>query len=108
MTKQIKFEDIKLSYNGKVGCMCGCKGRYSLPTHVDINQAGRERGYAYDPEDVSDRRVKIAVKKINDALIKYEHLVKKDIRYDPGVNICINEMYAQFSDGNRNTVVYFK
>ena len=50
-------------YNGKVGCMCGCNGYYKVPA-VNKDLAGKERGYEYDEDDVSDRSVRIIAKKV--------------------------------------------
>ena len=53
----IKFENVIKSYNGTTGCMCGCKGKYSIPSHVEPDELGDEL--------CSDRSVKIAVNKVN-------------------------------------------
>ena len=50
-------------YNGKMGCMCGCNGYYKVPA-VNKDLAGKERGYEYDEDDVSDRSVRIIAKKV--------------------------------------------
>lgn len=98
----IKFEDVVKSYNGKSGCMCGCIGKYTLPSHTDLNKANAATGYdAYDASNVSDRRVKLALKKVNDALKHKDELKAK------GINVGIVQgEYAWVDDGSRNNVVY--
>jgi len=106
----ITIEQVTKSYNGKTGCMCGCNGKYKLPSHVSIEDANKAIGYeGYDEEDVSDRSVKIAVNKINKALDKYR-LMLVDGEYnsrDDNVNVGRNDDFAWFSKDGRNTVVYF-
>ena len=59
-------------YNGRTGCMCGCNGYYKVPA-VNKDLAGKERGYAYDDEDVSDRSVMIIAKKVlSNPNVKFE------------------------------------
>lgn len=50
-------------YNGRIGCMCGCKGYYKVPA-VNKDLASKDRGYPYSDEDVSDRSVSIIAKKV--------------------------------------------
>lgn len=93
--QKISFNQITKTYNGKSGCACGCNGNYTIPSHVSIEDANKEVGYnAYDAEDVSDRRCKIALTKINKAIDEYGHLVKYD---DRGVA----EYFGLNTDGNR-------
>jgi len=88
----IEFNKVVRSYNGRSGCMCGCRGTYSVPTH-STNEDERARS------KVSDRSVKIAIKKINDAINWND---PKDVEKH------VNEDHAYIDDGSRNTVVYFK
>jgi hypothetical protein len=60
----IKFEDVQKTYTGKAKqCMCGCKGRYSIPTSADPDLDGYQ---------VSDRSCKHTVRKLNE-LIDWEN-----------------------------------
>jgi hypothetical protein len=54
------LDNIAKVYNGKLGCMCGCNGRYSY------TQDGAENhGPGYDVMDmVNERSVKIIAKKV--------------------------------------------
>lgn len=51
------LQDVMTAYSGRPGCMCGCKGKYSVASEWQV-AAGVSRGYAVSPEDVSDVRVK--------------------------------------------------
>jgi hypothetical protein len=57
--KDIKFEDIISVYSGKKdkSCWCGCGGIHRTST-VSREAASKDRGYAYDDEDVNDRFVR--------------------------------------------------
>jgi len=104
----IKFEDVSKSYNGKSGCMCGCNGNYSIPSSTDIDAVNKEVGYiAYDKDNVSDRRVKIAVNKINKALTLQQDTLEGGRSCIGGVSVGINDNHAWVNDNGRNTVVYF-
>jgi len=89
--------------------MCGCNGDYKLPTHTSIEDANKEIGYeGYDEDSVSDRSVKIAVRKVNAALAEYsDKLVNGEYEGEYGLRVGRNEEHAYVDDGNRNTVVYF-
>lgn len=93
----IKFEDVRKSYNGKPGCMCGCKGKYAVASHYGIEAANKDAGYdAYDK--TSDRSVKITITKIN-SLINWN---------DPEcVKEHVNDNLAWFDTETRCYVVYF-
>lgn len=105
----ITIEMVSRSYNGKSGCMCGCNGNYSLPSHVVIEAANLSLGYeGYDDTDVSDRRVKIAISKVNKALAYHSHELDDDGEYNgDGVSVGRNDDFAWIDQGGRNTVVYF-
>ena len=98
------FENIFKSYTGKVGCMCGCNGTYKVPSHTAIEAANSDCGYkAYSAEDVSDRSVKINVKKIKAAFAMSEQQ-----RDEAGiVDIGMTDEYAFMQTETRNCVVYF-
>ena len=47
-------------YNGRIGCMCGCKGKYSY-----TEDGAKNHGPGYDVEDsVNERSVRIIAKKV--------------------------------------------
>lgn len=73
-------------YSGKMGCMCGCLGKYS---YTAMGAELREDGYdVYD--QVSERSVKIIAKKVlTDPEVKYE------------------DNYAFVERDGRQLVVYF-
>jgi hypothetical protein len=60
----IQFDEVRKSYTGRHGCMCGCKGVYRIPTHYGIEAANNEAGYAAH-DRCSDRGVKAALAKVN-------------------------------------------
>ena len=93
----IIFENVTKSYNGKRGCMCGCNGDYSIPSHVDLADANKAVGWeAYDEHN--DRKVKIAIKKINDAI---------DWNDPKDVAKHVTEHHAYTETDTRTSVVYF-
>ena len=105
----INIDQVKKSYNGKSGCMCGCNGNYTLPSDVSIDAANKETGWnAYDESNVSDRRVKIAVRKINEALDQYADRMKDGEFRDGDFSVGRTDKYAWVDTGSRNTAVYFK
>lgn len=59
----IDINNITRVYNGKLGCMCGCNGKYSTnPQFQEL--VGKERGYPVSDDEVSLRSVKIIAKKV--------------------------------------------
>ncbi len=98
--KQIKFEDVTKSYNGKTGCMCGCQGNYSVASHYGIEAANKEIGYeGYDK--CNDRSVRIAVNKINKAIAADVLPDGQELQYEPGEWYCLDT-------NERRTAVYLK
>jgi hypothetical protein len=82
------ISNITRVYNGKIGCMCGCLGKYTVnPEYRE--QVGRERGYDVSDDEVSERTIKIIAKKV---------LSNPDVVYEGN--------YA-FVRNNRMQVVYF-
>jgi hypothetical protein len=79
---------IKRVYNGKIGCMCGCQGKYTYNEGVPHEDWQGE---------VNVRSIKIIAKKV---------LTSPHIRYDKGHE----DEYAFIEDRVRNKmqVVYFK
>ena len=54
----VTVDQVMSVYSGKAGrCYCGCSGKHSYASkHVAI--ASKDRGYAVDADEVSDRQVK--------------------------------------------------
>jgi hypothetical protein len=76
-------------YNGRIGCMCGCLGKYSY-----TEDGAKNHGPGYDVADaVNERSVRILAKKV---------LTNPNVEFE--------ENYAFVEDRARNKiqVVYFK
>jgi hypothetical protein len=59
----LAMSNVTRVYNGKIGCMCGCNGKYSTnPAYRE--HVGTERGYPVSDDEVSERSVKIIAKKV--------------------------------------------
>jgi hypothetical protein len=82
------ISNITRVYNGKVGCMCGCLGKYTTNPKFKDSESARLGRKLYDDE-VSERSVKIIAKKV---------LSNPDVVYEGN--------YA-FVRNNRMQVVYF-
>ena len=82
----MNISNIAKVYNGKMGCMCGCNGKYSY-----------NEGVAHEDwqGDVNVRSVKIMAKKI---------LSNPLVRFDEGGEYA----YVEDRDANKHQVVYFK
>ena len=94
----INFNDVVKSYNGSIGCMCGCRGKYFIPSHVSIEEANKKIGYeGYDRHN--DRAVKIAVNKLN-KMIDWDNPEEVDKH--------VNSEFAWFETETRNTTVWFE
>ena len=53
---ELKVENVFKVYSGKPGCGCGCRGKYYVnPAHREF--ADKERGYAYDDDEVTITQV---------------------------------------------------
>ena len=99
---KIELSKVTKSYTGRVGCMCGCIGRYVLPSHVNIAAENEKVGYeSFSESDVSDHSVKSTVTKINRALAMSE-----DERNDNGISVVINEVICSIEVNGRNNTVY--
>ena len=88
----VNISGITKVYNGKIGCMCGCNGKYS------VNPAFQEyvskwRGYPVSDEDCNERSVKIIAKKV----LSNPNTVFED-----------NYAFVEDRVRNRIQVVYFK
>jgi hypothetical protein len=78
----IALEKVASAYNGRIGCMCGCIGDYAYASDYR-EQAGKERGYALSDEDVSDRKLKIRLNKLNKMIAAKDYNSLEE--YDFGV-----------------------
>lgn len=61
--------NIVKTYSGKIGCMCGCRGKYSYTA-----DGAKNFGPGYNVEDsVNERSVKIMARKVlTNPAVKYE------------------------------------
>ena len=85
----LDISKIVKTYSGKIGCMCGCLGKYSY------TQDGAENhGPGYNVQDsVNERSVKIIAKKV---------------LANPNVQREGNIAYVEDCVGNRMQAIYFK
>ena len=85
----LDISKIVKTYSGKIGCMCGCLGKYSY------TQDGAENhGPGYNVQDsVNERSVKIIAKKV---------------LANPNVQREGNIAYVEDRVGNRMQAIYFK
>ena len=85
----LNVDKIVKVYNGKIGCMCGCLGKYSYTADGATNY-----GPGYNVQDsVNERRVRIIAKKV---------LSNPNVEYE-GEYAFVEDRVA-----NRIQVVYFK
>ena len=64
-TSTINVEDVMSVYSGKNGsCCCGCAGKHTYAS-ATRTLASKDRGYAVSDDEVSDRTVKMIVRKMN-------------------------------------------
>ena len=85
----LNVDKIVKVYNGKIGCMCGCLGKYSYTAHGATNY-----GPGYNVQDsVNERSVRIIAKKV---------LSNPNVEYE-GEYAFVEDRAA-----NRIQVVYFK
>jgi len=104
---QIELNQVKQTYNGRSGCMCGCNGKYSVHTQENLELMNKRNGYEYfDKDEVNPRKVKLALNKVN----KYLAMSKIDLKnvgIDAGVHTGGDLNFAWVKMNGRNTVVYF-
>ena len=87
----VNISNIAKVYNGKMGCMCGCNGKYSY-----TEDGAKNFGPGYDVMDsINERSVKIIAKKVIT---------------NPNANWKESDGYVFVEDreANRIQVVYFK
>lgn len=109
--EKIAFENVRMSYNGRVGCACGCRGKYTLPRH-DVDNENTFPVY-----EVSDRSVRIALNKVNKAIEEYASQARKTgektyeyYGLDRDANrvwFCYSDSFVAIDVGNRSTTIYF-
>ena len=88
----INIENVTRVYNGKIGCMCGCGGKYSTnPAYKE--EVGKWRGYPVSDDECSERSVKIITKKV---------------MMNPNKVFEDNYVYVEDRVANKMQVVYFK
>ena len=88
----VNINGITRVYNGKIGCMCGCNGKYSTnPAYKE--EVGKWRGYPVSDDECSERSVKIIAKKV---------LSNPNAQYQD------NMVFVEDKIANRIQVVYFK
>ena len=88
----LNISNVTRVYNGKIGCMCGCNGKYSTnPAYKE--EVGKSRGYAVSDDECSERSVKIIAKKV---------------MMNPNKVFEGNYAYVEDRVANRIQVVYFK
>ena len=85
---KVDISNIVKVYNGKVGCMCGCLGKYSYTADGAVNHSP---GYNVD-DSVNERSVKIIAKKVLS---------------NPNVEFEDRWAFVEDRAANKNQVVYF-
>lgn len=82
-------QNIIKTYNGRIGCMCGCLGKYSYTA-----DGAKNYGPGYDVSDsVSERSVRIIANRVLN---------------NPNVQFEGDYAYVEDRKANRIQVVYFK
>jgi hypothetical protein len=85
----LNISKIAKVYNGRIGCMCGCKGKYSYTVHGAVEDAP-----GYDVSDsVNERSVRIIAKKV---------LANPNAKWED------NLVYVEDRAANKIQVVFFK
>lgn len=85
----LDISKIVKTYSGRIGCMCGCQGKYNYTQDGAINH-----GPGYDVKSsISERGVRIIAKKV---------LANPNVQYED------NYAYVEDKKANRIQVVYFK
>lgn len=85
----LNVDKIVKTYSGKIGCMCGCLGKYNY-----TEDGAKNFGPGYDVSDsVSERGVRIIAKKV---------LSNPNAQWED------NMVYVEDRAANRIQVVYFK
>ena len=80
----MNIDNIAKVYNGKIGCMCGCLGKYSY-----------NEGVAHE-----DWQGKVSVRSVK--------IMAKKILTNPNVKFESDYAFVEDGDNNKMQVVYFK
>lgn len=84
----LNVDKIVKTYSGKIGCMCGCLGKYNYTQH-----GADKHGPGYNVQDsVSERGVRIIAKKV---------LANPNAKWED------NMVYVEDRVANKIQVVYF-
>ena len=83
----LNVDKIVKTYSGKIGCMCGCLGKYNY------TQEGAEKHGPGYPVNVSERGVRIIAKKV---------LANPNVKWEDNI------AYVEDRKANRIQVIYFK
>ena len=85
----LNIDKIVKTYSGRIGCMCGCLGKYSYTA-----DGAKNHGPGYDVSDsISERSVRIIAKKV---------------LADPNVQYEGNIAFVEDRVANRIKAIYFK
>ena len=92
--QKITVDDVLKVYSGKLGCMCGCLGRYYV-TAERRAEVEKRRGYTLEDRDISRKMVN-----------KVLRLLQADERTCilEGYILCID--HKKLIEGERSYVVY--
>lgn len=85
----LNIDKIVKTYSGRIGCMCGCLGKYNY-----TQEGADKHGPGYDVSDkVNERGVRIIAKKV---------LANPNVQYEG------NMAFVEDRKANRIQVIYFK
>ena len=85
----LNVDKIIKTYSGRIGCMCGCKGKYNY-----TKDGAENYGPGYDVTDsINERGVRIIAKKV---------LANPNVKWED------NMAYVEDRAANRIQVIYFK
>ena len=85
----LNVDKIVKTYSGKIGCMCGCRGKYNYTA-----DGAKNFGPGYNVEDmINERGVRIIAKKVLS---------------NPNVQFEDNYAFVEDKANNKIQVVYFK
>ena len=64
--RSLTANDVVSVYSGKPGCACGCNGNYRYAAKYAA-EAGKDRGYVVDADEVNDKQVRRVLKLLQTA-----------------------------------------
>jgi hypothetical protein len=85
----LNISKIVKTYSGKMGCMCGCRGKYS---YTELGAVEDNPGYDVS-DSVNERSVRIIAKKV---------LANPNVQWEAGM------AYVEDPARNRIQIIYFK